>query len=106
LSMGTETIVRYPTKLCAGYHKWIAPTVGFSLHTIDDVCDLFRPGGLADAGIGTRTERRAFAVLNKRGRRVMERRGMKGISVVQVKRAKLGSADAGCVLQNGLKDLL
>ena len=33
----------------------------------------------------------------------MERRGVEGISVVQVERAKLGSTDAGCVLEHSLK---
>src|SRR5262249_52332776 len=65
--------------------------------------DLFRPGGAAEASIGARAERRTFAIRDERWWRVVKRRGLEGISVVQIERAKLGSADAGCVLQHGLK---
>jgi hypothetical protein len=67
------------------------------------VNDLFRPGGPAERRIGAGTERRTFAFRDERGWRVVERLGVEGIAVVQVKRAELGTADAGCVLQHGLK---
>ena len=39
-------------KLSPGDHKWIAPLIGFPLRTIDDVRDLFCPGGAAETTIG------------------------------------------------------
>src|SRR5262249_11606325 len=93
-----------PTKFCAGNHEWIAPHVGFALSAVENVSGLFCAGCAAQTAIGRRTKRRTFAIFDERCWRIMKRRGVKCISIVQVERTKTGSADASRVLQHGLEN--